>query len=136
MLSQIERHFKVAQRDDRFDAVLMHGVEHVIIKCETGFVRHELVAIRKNPAPGNGCAEALETKLSKEGNIVFVGMIEVNALVVRITFSGYHAICNTAALGNRSGCQNIADGRSAAILVPAAFQLVSGNCAAPQKIFR
>jgi hypothetical protein len=63
-------------------------------------------------------------------------MIKVNTLVVRITFSAYHAICYTAALGNRSGCQDIADGRPAAILVPAAFQLVSGNCAAPQKIFR
>ena len=136
MLGQIERHFEVAQRDDRFDAVLMHGVEHVIIKCETGLVRHELIAVRKDPAPGNGCAEALEAKLTKKSNIVFVSMIEVNAFVIRITFSGYHAICNTAALGNRSGCQNIADGRSAAILIPAAFQLVSGNCAAPQKIFR
>ena len=111
----------MAQGDDRLDAVFVHSIEHVIIELKACLVRHELVAIGKDPAPGNGGAEALEAKLAKEGNIVFVGVIEVNALVVGIAFSGYHAICNATALGNSPGCQDVADGRSAAIRIPAAF---------------
>ena len=62
-------------------------------------------------------------------------MIKVNALMIGIGLTFKHAVRDAAALGNCSGCQNIADGRTAAIQVPAAFQLVGGNCAAPQEIF-
>lgn len=92
MLGKIERHFEVAQRDDGLDAMFVHGIKHVVIEPESRFVGLSLIALGEDPAPGNGGAEALEAQFRKEGNIVLVSMIKVNALMIGIGLACQHAV--------------------------------------------
>ena len=129
-------HLKVAQGDHRLDAVLEQLVEQVIVELQACFVGFALVAPGEDAAPGNGGAEALEAQLRKQLHVLFVGVVEVDALVVGVMFAGQHAVGDAAGHTVGTAGHHVADGRAAAIGVPAAFQLMGSHCAAPQKVFR
>ena len=58
-------------------------------------------------------------------------MEKVDSLMIGIAFAGDNAVGNAAGFGDGPGGENVADGRSAPVGVPAALQLVRGYRAAP-----
>ena len=86
----------MAEGNDRFDAVFMHGIKHVVIEFQTGFVGLCLVSLGEDTAPGDGGAEALEAQFCKESDIIPVGVIKVDSLVIGIAFTFYYAVRDTA----------------------------------------
>ena len=131
MFGQIVRHFKVTERNDRLNAVLVKRVEHVVIETQSGFIGFGFVAVGENAAPRNGRTEALEAQFAEQGDVVLIGMEKVNPLMIRVAFAGDNAVSNAAGFGDGPGGENVADGRAAPVGVPAALQLVRGDRAAP-----
>ena len=132
---QMIRHFKMRERDDRLHAVLMHLVKEVIVELEPGLVRRLLIAVRENARPGNRGAEAFEAELREQRDILLVVMVEVDRLVVRIVFPGQDAVRDLTGHAGAADRHDIRDRDALAAFLPAALQLMRGDCAAPKKSF-
>ena len=135
LLGQVVGHLKVAQCDHRLNAILQELIKQVIVKLKARLIGLRLVALGENAAPGDGCAEALETQLRKQFHILFIGMEKIDALVVGIVLAGHHAVRDAAGHLVGSACHHIADTGSSAVCIPCAFELMCRYRAAPQKIF-
>ena len=129
-------HLKMAQGDHRLDAVLEQFVKQIVVELQTGLVGLLLVPAGEDAAPRDGGAETLEAQFGKQLHIFLVGVVEVDALVVGVKFAGHNAIGDAAGHTVGTAGHHVADGRAAAIGVPAAFQLMGSNGTAPQKVFR
>ena len=134
-LGQVQRHLEVAEGDDRLDAVLVALVEEIVVELQAGFVGGRLVAVGEDAGPGDGGAEALEAHLGKEGDVLLIMVVEVDGFVVGVVFAGQNAVGDTAGMGVVAGGDDIHDAQALAVFLVGAFQLVSGDRAAPQEIF-
>ena len=108
-LCQIIGHFKVAQRDNRLNTMLVQFIKHIIIKLQTSLIRLQLVTVGENTAPGNGSAEALEAQFTKECDIVLISVKKIDTLMIRIALSCDNAVRNAAGNAMCSGSQDIAN---------------------------
>ena len=95
---------------------------------------------RQDAGPRNGQPEAFEAHLGKEGDILFIVVIQVDGLmagviVLLVTFQHFQL-----APGHRHTVRpkggHIHGGKALAARLPCALALIGGRCAAPQKTFR
>ena len=110
-------------------------VEQVVVELEARLVGGGLVAVGVDASPGDGGAEALEAHLGKEGDVLLIMVVEVDGFVVGVVFAGQDAVGDTAGMGVVAGGDDIHDAQALAAFAVGAFQLVSGDRAAPQEIF-
>ena len=131
---------EVADGDKRLDAIFMALVEHRIVEGKTFFAGLGVVAVRQDAGPRNGQPEALEAHLGKEGDILFVVVVQVDGLmagviVLCVAFQHFQL-----APGHRHTVRpkggHIHGGKALAARLPCALALIGGRCAAPQKTFR
>ena len=127
----------MADGDQRLDAVLMALVKNAVIESQPSLVGLGVIAVGQDAGPCNGQPEALEAHLCKQGDILFIMMIQVNSLVARIEMRGiavqhFHiARCHRKTVRTEGGhvhrCQTLA------VCLPCTLALVGGGSAAPQK---
>ena len=148
LIDKTQRHFIVADGHDGFNSVLMALIENSIVKGKALFVGGLLIAIGENAAPRNGHTVGGKAHLGKEGDVLFVVVVEVDALMVRVPDIGQHgegcalwqivqidhgnfaggtvliAIGQVARLGGRAAGQHVIGGGAAAVCIPRTLQLV------------
>ena len=78
----------MADGNQRLDVVLLKLLENRTIEVETRLIRLLLDALGEDATPGDGHAEHLEAHLGKEGDVLLIAMIEVDAVVVGIQLVG------------------------------------------------
>ena len=133
------------------DAVLLAFLEHAAIVRDSLSIGLRIVAIGKDAAPTDGCAEDLHTHLSKQSDVLFVVMVKIDAAAVGVVGSVHILQClfkllcreGTAVVFGLylfpipAGIQipQILGGYSFAPVPKAAFCLGAGDCTAPQKTF-
>ena len=145
---QCQRHFVVAQRDQRLDAVLVHLSEQVAVELQALFVRLCFLAGGEDAGPCNGNAQHGKAHLGKQLQVFFVMMVEVDAAalgiigIIRVGHGGSNVcvvhgnmglVILHVGVGLVGG--NIGHAGAFAIHVPCALYLVRGNSAAPEKAF-
>ena len=145
---QCQRHFVVAQRDQRLDAVLVHLSEQVAVELQALFVRLGFLAGGEDASPCNGNAQHGKAHLGKQLQVFFVMMVEVDAAalgiigIIRVGHGGSNVcvvhgnmglVILHVGVGLVGG--NIGHAGAFAIHVPCALYLVRGNSAAPEKAF-
>ena len=82
LVEQGERRIKVMERDVRFDTVSLAGAEDVVVERDTLRV-HLSDALRKDAAPRDGDANAVDAKALAQGKVMLVLVIEVGSGVCR-----------------------------------------------------
>ena len=128
---EVVRHLEVRERDDRLHAVGMHRVEEIVVVLQALFIRLRLVAVREDARPGNTRAEALEAHLSKQRNVLFVAMVEVDGIVIRIDLARQDAVRDLTRLPRAADRHDVGNAYALAALFPAAFELMGSDGAAP-----
>ncbi len=116
--------------------MLEHAVEHVVVELQAGLVGFELVALREDTAPADGGAEALEAHLGEQRDVLGIGVVEVDALMVGIVLALHDALGDLARHTVGAASHDVGHRQSATVLSIAALKLVRCHCAAPQKVLR
>lgn len=81
----------------------------------------------------NRGAEAFEAHLSEQFDVFFVVAVEIDRFVIRVIFTRFDLVGDFARYAVRPASQHVADARAFAVFIPAAFNLMRGDRAAPQK---
>ena len=131
LLHQMQRHFEVGEGNHWLDVVLQQLIEHVVIELQPLFVWLSFITLREDTGPGDGGTEALESHLSKQLDVFFVAAVEINGFVVRVVLTRFHLASNLARHAVSAAGQHIANAWAFALFIPAAFNLMRGNRAAP-----
>ena len=132
---QVHRHVEMAQRHQRLDAVLFALLEQRAIKGDPFRIRFQLIALRKQTAPGDRGAEDAKAHLRHQGDILFIAMIKIDGLMAR----GKFIVTQLKTLlqpelyrhAVRAMGQRIHGGQPFAAFPVCPFRLVGGQCAAP-----
>ena len=144
--------------DQRLDAVLLQFQKYVPVKIQTSLIGRFLHAVGVNARPGDGHAEHLEAHLGKQGNVLFVVVVEIDSLMIRIVVTRQHGpvgslrqgleahhlagvavlidVGRIAGFRQGTGGLHVRSGKALAALVPAAFTLVGSGSTAPEEILR
>ena len=127
----------MADGDQRLNAVLMALVKNAVVEGQSCLVGLSIVAVGQDAGPCNGQPEALEAHLCKQGDILFIMVIQVNGLVAGVEMcviaaQHFHiARCHRKTVRAEGGhvhrCQTLA------VCLPCTLALVGGGSAAPQK---
>lgn len=131
---------KVADGNKRLDPIFMAFIEHGIVEGKALFARLGIIAVWQDAGPCDGQPETPEAHLGKEGDILFVVVIQVNGLVAGVivpvvAFQHFQpAQRHRKAVSAKRG--HIHGGKALAARLPCAFALVGSGGTAPQKIFR
>ena len=155
---QIQRHIVMLDGDQRLDAVLLQFQKYVPVKIQTSLIGRFLHAVGVNARPGDGHAEHLEAHLGKQGNVLFVVVVEIDSLMIRIVVTRQHGpvgslrqgleahhlagvavlidVGRIAGFRQGTGGLHVRSGKALAALVPAAFTLVGSGSTAPEEILR
>ena len=139
LLDEVNRAIEVRDGHERLDAVRLALAEHVLVESQTGLVGLSLVAIGEDAGPGQAHAEGLKAHLGKEGDVLLVVVVEIDAglrgiviavlEVEHLALAGDHRITLGAVRGHVHVCQ------AAAVHVVGALALVGSRRAAPQEVF-
>ena len=130
---------KVADGDQRLDAVLMALVKNAVVEGKPRLVGPGVIAVGQDAGPRNGQPEALETHLRKQSDIFFIMVIQVNGLVAGVEMrvvavQHFHiARCHRKTIRAKGG--HIHRGKPLAVCLPCALALIGGGSTAPQKTF-
>ena len=128
---------KVADGDQRLNAVLMALVKNAVVEGQSCLVGLSIVAVGQDAGPCNGQPEALEAHLCKQGDILFIMVIQVNGLVAGVEMcviaaQHFHiARCHRKTVRAEGG--HIHRSQTLAVCLPCTLALVGGGSAAPQK---
>ncbi len=118
---QVIGHFKMRQRNDRFNTVFQTFVEQIVIKLQASLVRLLFIALRENTRPGNRGAETFEAHFGKQRQVLRVAMIKIYRLMVRVVFSRHHAVGDFPRHAVGAGGHHIRHADPLAPLLPAAL---------------
>ena len=121
----------MGEGDHRLDVVLQQLVEHVVVELQPLLIRLGLVALREDAGPGDRGTEAFEAHLGEQFDVFFIAAVEIHRFVVGVIFAGFHLVGDFTRHAVRPAGQYVADARAFAALIPAAFNLMRGNRAAP-----
>ena len=138
LLDEVNGAVEVRDGDERLDAVLLALAEHVLVEGEAGLVGLGLVAVGENARPSEAHAKGLEAHLGKEGDVLLVAMVKVDAalrgVVVAVLKVKHlaHAGAHSEALG--AVRHHIDIGQATPVDVIRALALVCGGGAAPQEV--
>ena len=115
-------------------------IKHILIELQALFIGLGIIAVRQDAGPRNGQPEALEAHLGKEGDVLFIMMIQVNGFmagIIVLIVACQHfqpAQRHREAVGTKRG--HIHGGKALAACLPCTLALVGSGGTAPQKIFR
>ena len=124
----------VADGDQRLDAVLLAAVEHTVVELQTLLIGFRFPAVGEDAGPVDGGAEGLEAHLGKQGDVLFVVVVEINGFMagvqtVRVDDGGHPLGHGVGAVG-----AHIGHAGALAVHIPCTLELVGSTGAAPQEI--
>ena len=138
LLDEVDGAVEVRDGHERLDAVLLALTEHVLVKGQAGLVGLALVTVGENAGPGQAHAEGLEAHLGKEGDVLLVVMVEIDAglrgIVVAVLEVEHLALAGDHRVALGAVRSNIHVGQAAAVHVVGALALVGSRRAAPQEV--
>ena len=123
-LHEVIGHLVVADRHERLYPVGAAAVEDAVIEGEPGLVGRLVVAVGKDPRPGDREAEHIEAHLGEKRDVLLIVVVEVDAVVVGIKPVG---VDRARYLAGRVACapeKVVVHARAAAVDVPSPFELV------------
>ena len=130
---------EVADGHKRFNAVFVALIKHILIELQALFIGPGIVAVRQDAGPCDGQPEALETHLGKEGDILFIMVIQVNGfmagIIVLVVALQHFQPTQRHREAVRAKRGHIHGGKALAACLPCALALVGSGGTAPQKIF-
>jgi len=112
-------------------------VKNAVVEGQPRLVGLGVIAVGQDARPCNGQPEALEAHLCKQGDILFIMVIQVNGFVAGVemrivTIQHLHiARCHRETIRAEGG--HIHRGKTLAVCLPCTLALVGGGSAAPQK---
>ena len=138
LLDEVNRAVEVCDGHERLDAVRLALTEYVLVEGQASLVGLGLITVGEDAGPCQAHAEGLKTHLGKEGDVLLVVVIEIDAglrgiviavlEVEHLTLAGDHRI----ALGAVRSHVHV--GQAAAVHVVGALALVGSRRAAPQEV--
>ena len=131
LLHQVQRHFKVGEGNHRLNVVFEQLIEHIVVEFQPFFVGLAFIAVREDTGPRNRRAEAFEAHLGEQFDVFFIVAVEVDGFVVGIVFTRHYFLSNFARYAVRAAGEDVTDAGAFTAFIPAAFNLVRGNCATP-----
>ena len=138
LLDEVDGAVEVRDGHERLDAVLLALTEHVLVKGQAGLVGLALVTVGENAGPGQAHAEGLKTHLGKEGDVLLVVMVEIDAglrgIVIAVLEVEHLALAGDHRVALGPVRSHVHVGQAAAVHVIRALALVSSRCAAPQEV--
>ena len=136
VFTQVIWHFQMGNCDQWFDTVFFTFIKYAMVERNTLGVRRSFIAMGEQPRPVDGQAEHRKAHLGKEGNILFVPMVEIYSLMAGVKYIGPQFLVENARVLARTGSQVVNKTGSFAILVPGTLALVGACRAAPEKTLR
>ena len=139
LFDQRNGRIKMADRDQRFDAIFTAFLEHAAVEGKTRFVGDSIISIGEDTGPRNGHPVAFEAHLCKQSDVLFIMVVQVNGFMGRVAvlcvaFQHLHLTsCDRSAV--RAKGNNIHTGQSTAIHIVRTLALVCSGSSAPQKAF-
>ena len=138
-LDEVNRAVEVRDGHERLDAVLLALAEHVLVEGQAGLVGLGLITVGEDTGPCQAHAEGLKAHLGKEGDVLLVVMVEIDAglrgIVVAIlevehlTLAGDHRVALSAVR------RHVHVSQAATVHVVGTLALVGSRRAAPQEVF-
>ncbi|MNZ85422.1 hypothetical protein D3C78_1042130 [compost metagenome] len=132
---QVHRHVEMAQGHQRLDAVFAALFEQAAVEGDAFRVGRQLVAVRVNPAPGDGGAEYAKAHLRHQRNVVAVAVVKINGVVARVklVFTQGKALLQAQFYRHAVGAMrdHVNRGQPFSAFQIATFRLVGGQGAAP-----
>ena len=74
----------MAECDQWFNIVLSAFIKHIVIELQSLLIGFWIITVRIDPCPVDGHAEALESHLGKQCNILLVVMVVVHCIMARV----------------------------------------------------
>ena len=138
LLDEVDGAVEVRDGHERLDAVRLALAEHVLVKGQAGLVGLGLVTVGEDTGPGQAHAEGLKAHLGKEGNVLLVVMVEIDAglrgIVIAVLEVEHLALAGDHRVTLRAVRRHIHVGQAATVNVVRALALVGSRRAAPQEV--
>ena len=139
LLDQGDGGVEVADGDQRLDAVFAALLEHAAVKGDACGVGLRVVPVGEDTGPCHRHPVALEAHLRKQGDVLFVMVVQVDRPVGRVdvpAVAGQHfELAPRHGAPVRAKGHHVHAGQAPAVLVVSAFALVGRGRAAPQEAF-
>ena len=138
LLDEVNRAVEVRDGHERLNAVRLTLAEHVLVEGQAGLVGLSLVAVGEDAGPGQAHAEGLKAHLGKEGDVLLVVVIEIDAglrgVVIAVLEVEHLAPAGDHRIALGAVRRHVHVGQAAAIHVVSALALVGSRRAAPQEV--
>lgn len=112
--------------------------EYVLVEGQASLVGLGLVAVGENASPSQAHAEGLKAHLGKEGDVLLVMVIEIDAglrgIVIAVLEVEHLALAGDHRIALGAVRSHVHVGQAAAVHVVGALALVGSRCAAPQEV--
>ena len=125
---------EVGEGNNGLDAMPQQLVEDRVVEGQALLVGSCFVASGKDPGPGDGGAEAFESQLSQQGDVLPEPVVEIDALVVWVVQTGEDPVGDSSRLRGGARGHDVSDAQTLGGSFEAALKLVRGKSAAPEKI--
>ena len=138
LLDEVNRAVEVRDSHERLDAVRLALAEHVLVEVQASLVRLGLVAVGEDAGPRKAHAEGLKAHLGKEGDVLLVMVIEIDAglrgIVIAVLEVEHLALAGDHRIALGAVRSHVHVGKAAAVHVVGALALVGSRRAAPQEV--
>ena len=138
LLDEMNRAVEVRDSHERLDAVRLALAEHVLVEVQASLVRLGLVAVGEDAGPRKAHAEGLKAHLGKEGDVLLVMVIEIDAglrgIVIAVLEVEHLALAGDHRIALGAVRSHVHVGKAAAVHVVGALALVGSRRAAPQEV--
>ena len=139
LLDEVNRAVEVRDGHERLDAVRLTLAEYVLVEGQASLVGLGLVAVGEDAGPRQAHAEGLKAHLGKEGDVLLVVVIEIDAglrgIVIAVLEVEHLALAGDHRIALGAVRSHVHVGQAAAVHVVGALALVSSRRAAPQEVF-
>ncbi len=138
LLDEMNRAVEVRDSHERLDAVRLALAEHILVEGQASLVGLGLVAVGEDAGPGQAHTEGLKAHLGKEGDVLLVMVIEIDAglrrIVIAVLEVEHLALAGDHRIALGAVRSHVHVGQTAAVHVVGALALVGSRRAAPQEV--
>ena len=139
LLDEVDGAVEVRDGHERLDAVRLALAEHVLVEGQAGLVGLGLVTVGEDAGPRQAHAEGLKAHLGKEGDVLLVVVVEIDAglrgVVITVLEVEHLALAGDHRVALGAVRRHVHVGQAAAVHVVGTLALVGSRCAAPQEVF-
>ena len=138
LLDEVNRAVEVRDGHERLDAVRLALAEYVLVEGQASLVGLGLVTVGEDAGPSQAHTEGLKAHLGKEGDVLLVVVIEIDAglrgIVIAVLEVEHLALAGDHRIALGAVRSHVHVGQAAAVHVVGALALVGSRRAAPQEV--